>query len=213
VAAVDLDASVSADSLVSSEAAVSWALAAAAAADSVFAPPMLLATRAFSSSALADSVFTPPVLQRARPMAAPVVADSLSVDAVRMTYALASSPLGDSLGAGALSRARPLGASPLADTVFAPAMLNSTDGLLAFVIADTQVAADLKVVVPLAAGVTAGSAFAIVSGQPDIYRMPLPNRPQPLPPPAVVPLRIVPNPPKEAEMSFGTARTTRREGL
>lgn len=212
MAAVDLDAALSADSSVSAAAALSWALAAAPTADSDFTPPMLLVTRAFGSLVLADSTFGPSMLSRARPLASPVVADSSSTDTAQMAYALNAAPLADSLSSGALSRARPLAAAPLADSVFGPSFMNSTDGLLSFVAADSQVVADITVVVPLAASVQANSALSSVA--PDIYRLPPPNRPQPLPPPAVVPLRIVPNPPKEAEMSVGSpAAPTRRQGL
>lgn len=191
---------------------MSWLLAAAPTADSDFTPPMLLATRAFGSLVLADSIFGPSLLSRARPLASPVVADSSSTNGAQMAYALNAAPLADSLGSGDMSRALPLAAAPLADSVFGPSFMNSTDGLLAFVTADSQVVADITVVVPLVASVLAGSALS--GAAPDIYRLPPPNRPQPLPPPAVVPLRIVPSPPKEPEMSVGSpAAPTRRQGL
>jgi len=208
VALVDLDAALSADSSVTAGAVVAWALAATPSADSVFASPMLLATRAFASGVLADSVFSNPMLRRARPMAAPVVADSSSTDAAQMAFALAATPSADSLGSGFIGLARPIAATPSADSVFGPSFMNSTDGMLTFVLANSQVAADLTNIVPLAASLTAGSFLA--GGPPDIYRLPPPNRPQPLPPTTTPPLRAVPSSPGPPSMGIGAARPRQR---
>ena len=181
-------------------------------ADSTFTPPLLQRARPFGSLTQADSLFGSALLQRARPFAAPVVADSQPAGAAWVAYALAANPEADSSGSGAANVAFALNAAPQADSGLGPALLNSTDGLLTFVIADSQSLADMIVGVPLAASLVSDSALA--SAAPDIYRLPPPNRPQPLPPPAVVPLRIVPNPAQEPQMSVGSPPApTRRQGL
>lgn len=209
MAAVDLDASLSADSSVTASAAVAWALASGVSANSTFSTPMLLATRAFGAGVVADSVCGPSMLQRARPIAAPVVADSSSSDSAKVAWALASAPSADSAGSGAMSRARPIAAAPVAGAVFAPAFMNSTDGLLAFAQGNSQVVADMFNSVPLAASLVVGAV--LTAGAPDIHREPPPNKPQPLPNPNR-PLRIIPNNPGPPQLGIGSP-PVRRRGL
>lgn len=189
-------------------------LAAEIAAESVFTDPVMLVTKVFNAPIVAGSTMDPVVLRRARPFASPIIANSSSTDAVDLDLALESESSADSQTISALSRARPLASSMAAGAVMPSSQLRSTDGMLTYAVADSDVTADMFKVRPLAAAIQVTSFLTVPGGQPEVFHTPKPNVPLPLPVPEFPPLRIVPNTPNPPEMGLSTPSvSTRRRGL
>jgi hypothetical protein len=110
-----------------------------------------------------------------------------------------------------LRRARPLTAPVVADSVCAPPVLYRARPLGAPIVAGSVFVAPLVEIDVFQAMIQANSAFAIAGL--DIYRLPKPNVPQPLPPNPNKALRIVPNNPGPPQLGIGTTTSTRRRGL
>lgn len=143
---------------------------------------------------------------------AALLADSVVVAAANVSYVMAASVAADSVFSNSqLNRSVPLGSNAVSNSSAGPIPLLSTDGLSAFPTANSSVTADLKKQKALNASVFANSTMT--GPRPDIYRLPKPNVPQPLPASPAFVLRSVPNPGRPADTSISTTPPARRRGI
>lgn len=141
---------------------------------------------------------------------AALVADSVATSALARSLAFGSSAVADSSVTAPLARTLGLDGSLVADSAQPPSQMLSTDGMLSYVVADSAVTAVITNSRPIAAALAADSTATF--GSLSVYRLPPPNVPQPLPR-GPVPLRIVPPPPVDPQLSISTTTRTTRRGL